>query len=92
MLHPQGSLGDLSVHGVVYGVLASLFVALNAIYVKKILPIVDNDSWKLTLYNNLNAFVLFVPLMVTTTTTTLISLHNQLGVCKSYNSTIIIYC
>ncbi len=67
MLHPQGSLGDLSVHGVVYGVLASLFVALNAIYVKKILPIVDNDSWKLTLYNNLNAFVLFVPLMVTTT-------------------------
>jgi hypothetical protein len=32
--------------GVVYGVLASLFVALNAIYVKKILPIVDGDSWK----------------------------------------------
>jgi GDP-fucose transporter C1 len=32
--------------GVIYGVLASLFVALNAIYVKKILPIVDGDSWK----------------------------------------------
>jgi hypothetical protein len=27
-------------------VVASLFVALNAIYVKKILPIVDGDSWK----------------------------------------------
>lgn len=60
----EGEIGDLSVRGVIYGVLASLFVALNAIYVKKILPIVDNDSWKLTLYNNLNAFFLFVPLMI----------------------------
>jgi len=60
----EGAIGDLSVRGVIYGVLASLFVALNAIYVKKILPIVDGDSWKLTLYNNLNAFFLFVPLMI----------------------------
>jgi GDP-fucose transporter C1 len=60
----EGEIGDLSVRGVLYGVLASLFVALNAIYVKKILPIVEGDSWKLTLYNNLNAFFLFVPLMI----------------------------
>lgn len=36
----------MSTTGVMFGVLASLFVALNAIYVKKVLPLVDNDSWK----------------------------------------------
>uniref|UniRef100_A0A1I8H740 TPT domain-containing protein n=1 Tax=Macrostomum lignano TaxID=282301 RepID=A0A1I8H740_9PLAT len=49
--------GSLSVSGVVYGLLASLFVALNAIYTKKVLPAVDNNVWKLTLYNNLNALI-----------------------------------
>jgi GDP-fucose transporter C1 len=63
-VNQEGEIGDLSIRGVIYGVVASLFVALNAIYVKKILPIVDGDSWKLTLYNNLNAFFLFVPLMI----------------------------
>ncbi|ELR13729.1 uncharacterized protein ACA1_008950, partial [Acanthamoeba castellanii str. Neff] len=60
----EGETGELSVRGVSYGVLASLFVALNAIYVKKVLPVVHDDSWKLTLYNNLNAFLLFIPLMI----------------------------
>jgi GDP-fucose transporter C1 len=60
----EGELGDLSAQGVIFGILASLFVALNAIYVKKILPLVEDNSWRLTLYNNLNAVVLFVPLML----------------------------
>lgn len=53
-----------SLQGVVFGVLASFFVAMNAIYVKKKFPLVDNNPWKLTLYNNLNASLLFIPLIL----------------------------
>lgn len=56
--------GSLSVIGVVYGVLASLFVALNAIYTKKTLSRVGDSIWRLTMYNNLNAFFIFIPLML----------------------------
>ena len=41
--------------------LASLFVALNSIYIDKVLPVVDKDKWKLTAYNNTNAMILFIP-------------------------------
>jgi GDP-fucose transporter C1 len=75
----EGEIGDLSIRGVVYGVLASLFVALNAIYVKKILPIVEGDSWKLTLYNNLNAFFLFVPLMLMANEHQMLAEFDKLG-------------
>ena len=50
--------------GVLYGVLASLFVALNAIYTKKTLSCVGDSIWRLTMYNNLNAFFIFLPLML----------------------------
>lgn len=50
--------------GVVCGVLASMSVALNAIFTKKILPVVDNNLWRLQLYNNANALVLLIPLSV----------------------------
>ena len=49
---------------ITFGVLASLFVALNSIYTKKILPVVDQNIWRLTMYNNVNACVLFMPLML----------------------------
>ncbi|XP_071171932.1 GDP-fucose transporter 1-like [Mytilus edulis] len=55
--------GSLSVMGVVFGVLASASVAMNSIYTKKVLPLVDNNIWRLTLYNNINASFLFLPLM-----------------------------
>lgn len=60
----EGAGGSLSVSGVIFGVLASLFVSLNAIYTKKVLPEVDNNIWLLTFYNNINASVLFVPVML----------------------------
>lgn len=60
----EGAGGSLSLLGVVYGVLASACVALNAIYTKKVLPLVDNNVWRLTYYNNINACILFLPLMV----------------------------
>ena len=61
-----GSSGELnfSMKGTVAGVASSLFVSLNSIYTKKVLPVVDNDHWKLTYYNNINACILFLPLML----------------------------
>ncbi|CAJ0587949.1 unnamed protein product, partial [Mesorhabditis spiculigera] len=56
--------GSLSVSGVVYGVLASLCVALNAIYTSRSLSCVGDSIWRLTMYNNLNAIFLFLPLML----------------------------
>lgn len=41
--------------------MASAFVALNAIYTKKSLPIVENNIWLLTMYNNFNATLIFIP-------------------------------
>jgi GDP-fucose transporter C1 len=62
----MGSWGEVnfSMRGTVAGILSSFFVSLNAIYTKKILVAVDNDHWKLTYYNNINACILFVPLML----------------------------
>ncbi|KAK7101539.1 GDP-fucose transporter 1-like [Littorina saxatilis] len=60
----EGAAGSLSLMGVFFGIAASASVALNAIYTKKVLPLVDNNVWRLTLYNNINACVLFVPLML----------------------------
>uniref|UniRef100_A0A8C6U3K5 Solute carrier family 35 member C1 n=1 Tax=Neogobius melanostomus TaxID=47308 RepID=A0A8C6U3K5_9GOBI len=60
----EGMAGSLSWTGVVYGVLASACVSLNAIYTKKVMPAVDGNIWKLSYYNNVNACVLFVPLMI----------------------------
>ncbi|KAI1715935.1 triose-phosphate transporter family domain-containing protein [Ditylenchus destructor] len=62
----EDAAGSLSISGVIYGVLASLCVALNAIYTKKTLPIMGDSIWRLTMYNNLNACFLFLPLMLFT--------------------------
>lgn len=61
-----GSVGEInfSVKGTVAGLLSSLFVSLNSIFTKKLLPIVDDNHWRLTFYNNINASLLFIPLMV----------------------------
>ncbi|KAK3740599.1 hypothetical protein QZH41_009716, partial [Actinostola sp. cb2023] len=59
----EGSTTKIPYSGVLFGILASLCVSLNAIYTKKIIPIVDNNIWRLQLYNNVNACLLFLPLM-----------------------------
>lgn len=59
----EDSSGDLSMLGVFFGVAASLCVALNSIFVKRALPLVENNEWRLTLYNNFNAIFLFMPAM-----------------------------
>jgi len=70
----MGSQGEVnfSMKGTVAGVLSSLFVSLNSIYTKKVLPVVDNDHWKLTYFNNVNACILFLPMI-------LVFEHQQLG-------------
>ncbi|KAG7482735.1 hypothetical protein JOB18_029046 [Solea senegalensis] len=60
----EGVAGSLSWIGVFFGVLASACVSLNAIYTKKVMPAVDGNIWKLSYYNNINACVLFLPLML----------------------------
>ncbi|XP_029001078.1 GDP-fucose transporter 1 [Betta splendens] len=60
----EGIAGSLSWSGVAFGVLASACVSLNAIYMKKVMPAVDGNVWKLSYYNNVNACVLFLPLIL----------------------------
>ncbi len=63
-----GSKGEVhfSLIGTVFGVVSSLFVSLNSIYTKKVMGLVDNNQWKLSAYNNVNACILFMPLMILT--------------------------
>ncbi len=60
-----GSEGEVnfSLLGTAFGVLSSIFVCLNAIFTSKVMPLVDKDKWKLAYYNNVNASLLFFPLM-----------------------------
>ena len=60
----EGDLGSLSVKGTVYGVVASAMVALNAIYIKKVLPVHEGNIWCVTYYNNINAVAIFIPLII----------------------------
>ncbi|XP_037611891.1 GDP-fucose transporter 1 isoform X1 [Sebastes umbrosus] len=60
----EGMTGSLSWTGVFFGVLASACVSLNAIFTKKVMPAVDGNIWKLSYYNNVNACVLFLPLII----------------------------
>ncbi|XP_071761819.1 GDP-fucose transporter 1 isoform X1 [Centroberyx gerrardi] len=60
----ESMAGSLSWSGVFFGVLASACVSLNAIYTKKVMPAVDGNIWKLSYYNNINACVLFLPLIL----------------------------
>lgn len=55
---------SVNMWGIFFGVTSSFFVAANAIYTKKILPVVDENIWQLSLYNNINASFLFLPLIL----------------------------
>ncbi|CAF0907851.1 unnamed protein product [Adineta steineri] len=60
----ENALGTLSLFGASCGIASSIFVALNAIYTTRCLPCVDKNVWRLCLYNNFNACILFLPLMI----------------------------
>eukprot|EP00741_Cyanophora_paradoxa_P017420 tig00020965_g16829.t1 len=50
--------------GIIYGILSSLFVSLNSIYVKKVLPAVNGDTWKLAIYNTVISIFLLFPIVL----------------------------
>lgn len=60
----EGLTGSISWTGVCFGVLASAFVSLNAIFTKKVMPAVEGNIWRLSYYNNINASILFLPLLL----------------------------
>jgi len=70
-VNQEGDLGSLSVIGTIYGVVASACVALNAIYMKKVLPLMNGDIWATAYYNNINACVIFFPFILVIESTTL---------------------
>ncbi len=55
---------DFSLFGTISGVLASIFVSLNSILTKKILNDVGLGNDALLFFNNFNASVLFIPLIL----------------------------
>ncbi|VDD77089.1 unnamed protein product [Mesocestoides corti] len=56
----ENGLGTLSLLGLVYGLSASLAVSLFSILTSKGLAYVDGSVWRLTFYNNINSFLLFI--------------------------------
>nr|CAG4645605.1 EOG090X081X [Lynceus sp. MCZ IZ 141354] len=60
----ENNSDTFSLLGTIFGVLASLFVSLNSIYTKKVLPHVNQSIWLLSYYNNINACALFLPLIL----------------------------
>lgn len=75
----EGEGGSLSFVGVIFGVLASLFVSLNSIYIKNVLASVDNSIWLLTFYNNINACLLLLPLIIVTEELKVLVNYDQLA-------------
>ena len=56
--------GSLSTIGLTFALIASLFSSLFFVFTKRTLNTVNNNIWSLTWYNNVNACVLFLPLML----------------------------
>jgi GDP-fucose transporter C1 len=55
--------GEVTSVGIAYGLLASIFVSLNSICAKRVLPKLDDNVWLVNFYNNLLGFTMFVPLI-----------------------------
>jgi len=73
-----GSGGEVrfSLLGTLFGVASSVFVSLNSIYTKKVMPVVDGNQWALAAYNNMNAVIIFLPIVLLTEGTVLLdNLH-----------------
>lgn len=65
--------------GTVYGVLGSMSLSLYSIYTKKTLPVVRNEVWLLSYYNNVYSSILFLPLIVFSGELSTVFAYNHLG-------------
>jgi len=71
--------GSLSVLGTLFGVLGSLSLSLYSIRMKQTLPVVNQDIWLLSYYNNMYSIVIFIPLMIISGEHTIIYNYEKLG-------------
>jgi GDP-fucose transporter C1 len=55
---------NFSLLGTLFGIGSSAFVSLNSIYTRKVLPAVQDDKWALSAYNNANAVLIFLPIIL----------------------------
>ncbi|KAI3381678.1 hypothetical protein SNEBB_004574 [Seison nebaliae] len=62
-INEENRLIDLNWIGVIFGICASLFVALNAIFMKRTIPKVQDSIWRTAYYLNLNSTIIFIPLI-----------------------------
>lgn len=60
----ESIMGSLSVLGVIFGVLSSLFTSLFTIFTKKTLDKVNGNIWIVIMYNNINALTICTPLLL----------------------------
>merc|ERR1712137_1253322 len=63
VLSTKGEM-NFSLQGAVYGLISSIFVALNGIVVSKTLSSTNNDTWLLMLHNTILSIVLMIPFLV----------------------------
>uniref|UniRef100_A0A7S1G8B8 Sugar phosphate transporter domain-containing protein n=1 Tax=Bicosoecida sp. CB-2014 TaxID=1486930 RepID=A0A7S1G8B8_9STRA len=69
---------NFSFIGTLFGVTSSLFVSMNSIWTRRVADVVDNNQWRLSAYNNINAVILFLPFMLMTGEIGIISEHSAL--------------
>jgi GDP-fucose transporter C1 len=74
----SGSEMHFSMVGTVFGMTSSLFVALNGIYTSKVLDVVEGNKWKLAAYNNTNACIMFIPILLLTGEVNVVMEHSAL--------------
>ncbi|ESO85183.1 hypothetical protein LOTGIDRAFT_221416 [Lottia gigantea] len=58
--------GTVSIWGIIYGILSSLSAAYCAIYFRKVEGITNGSAVKIAYYNNVNSFIIFLPLVIST--------------------------
>ena len=65
VLFPKGveKSSNVQTISIFLGVLSSFFAALNGVYIKKSIQIVDNNLWKLNYLTNMWATIIFLPLI-----------------------------
>ena len=56
--------GSLSILGTFYGIVGSLSLSLYSIFTKRVLPLLNQEIWLLSYYNNAYSIFLFLPLML----------------------------
>jgi len=76
----QESLTDsFSFKGTLFGVLGSLSLSLYSIFTKKVLPVVNQEIWLLSYYNNVYSCFLFIPLILINGELSVIFSYENLG-------------